>query len=279
MAMIHKGYDIHKGTAAEMFHKAYDDVTDAERDKGKTGNFANVYGIGAAALAKSLGHNIDEAKLKPGTKLLYKTFQAWKLPPYAHNVTYEAALCVIEPLTAKLPDDEAAKVLDGVAYFFSEEVQAGLKEAADFKKMYFNKFPDIKKFIKECSKAAEDRGYVKYWTGRRRHFKNPREEGYKGPNALIQGGCGDIIKKKMYEVRQFLAEGNYATKMINNVHDELTTLHPISRRELDIIPQINKILCDLPFRVPISWGIDWGYKWGEKRKFTSLDDLYKELEI
>jgi DNA polymerase I-like protein with 3'-5' exonuclease and polymerase domains len=96
---------------------------------------------------------------------------------------------------------------------------------------------------------------------------------------VIQGGCGEVIKKKMYEVKCFLDEGHYKTKMINNVHDEITTMHPIERRELEIIPVINKLLQDLPFRVPITWGIEWGYRWGTKKDFTTLEDLYKELGI
>ena len=279
MDLVHKGYDIHTGTASLIFNKPYEEVQSDERDKGKTGNFAIVYGIGGAGFAKALGYSINEEILKPGTKMLYKVFQAWKLPPYSQNITLDAALAVIGPMCEGMEEKEKWKVINGVKYFYDPTVQEGLKAASDFKKKYFAKFPDIKAFTKQCSDTASKRGYIKYWTNRRRHFKNPKEDGYKAPNSLIQGGCGEVIKKKMAEVRYFLKEGNYATKMVNNVHDELTTLHPISKRELEIIPEINKILCDLPFRVPISWGIDWGYRWGDKKPFTTLDGLYKELGV
>jgi len=39
MDLIHKGYDIHKGTASLLFHVPYEEVTDDQRSKGKTTNF------------------------------------------------------------------------------------------------------------------------------------------------------------------------------------------------------------------------------------------------
>jgi DNA polymerase I-like protein with 3'-5' exonuclease and polymerase domains len=212
-----------------------------------------------------MGHSIDEQRLRNGTQVLYKKFQPWKMPPYSDEISEEAAVSGIE--------DE--KVLDGIHYFYSGSVQEGLKAAADFKKKYFSQFPDIKQFIKDCSKAAEQRGWVKTWTGRRRHLKDPKKEAYKAPNAVIQGGAGDIMKVKLWELVNFLKP--YKTKVINSVHDEVCFMVNLS--ELDLIPRLNEILCNLPFRVPISWGIEWGFRWGEKHDFTTLEDLKKELGL
>lgn len=57
-----RGIDIHKKTAAQIFGKAPDDVTKAERDVGKTINFATIYGQGATALAQQLKIERKEAQ-------------------------------------------------------------------------------------------------------------------------------------------------------------------------------------------------------------------------
>lgn len=56
------GEDIHKKTAAQIFNKAPVDVSKAERDVGKTINFATIYGQGATALAQQLQIERKEAQ-------------------------------------------------------------------------------------------------------------------------------------------------------------------------------------------------------------------------
>lgn len=57
-----RGIDIHKKTAGQIFGKAPDTVTKAERDVGKTINFATIYGQGATALAQQLKIERKEAQ-------------------------------------------------------------------------------------------------------------------------------------------------------------------------------------------------------------------------
>ncbi len=57
-----RGIDIHKKTAAQIFNKAAEDVSKAERDVGKTINFATIYGQGATALAQQLKIERKEAQ-------------------------------------------------------------------------------------------------------------------------------------------------------------------------------------------------------------------------
>jgi len=54
---IKKGWDVHRATAAAIFQAEYDEVTDEQRDIGKTLNFALIYGMGTPALASSLKIN------------------------------------------------------------------------------------------------------------------------------------------------------------------------------------------------------------------------------
>lgn len=57
-----EGIDIHRRTASQLFDVAPEDVTAAQRDVGKTVNFATIYGQGATALAQQLSIERAEAK-------------------------------------------------------------------------------------------------------------------------------------------------------------------------------------------------------------------------
>ncbi len=56
------GADIHRATAAKIYHKALEDVTDDERRHAKTANFGIIYGISAFGLSERLGIPRGEAK-------------------------------------------------------------------------------------------------------------------------------------------------------------------------------------------------------------------------
>ncbi|MDE5608641.1 MAG: DNA polymerase I [Muribaculaceae bacterium] len=56
------GADIHRATAAKLYHKPLADVTDTERRNAKTANFGIIYGISAFGLSERLGIPRAEAK-------------------------------------------------------------------------------------------------------------------------------------------------------------------------------------------------------------------------
>jgi len=56
-----RGEDIHKSTAAKIFHEPYEKVTKQQRQFAKTINFGLVYGMSAFGLAKSIGVDVHEA--------------------------------------------------------------------------------------------------------------------------------------------------------------------------------------------------------------------------
>lgn len=154
-----------------------------------------------------------------------------------------------------------------LTYYYSEECQAALKEAGEFKKRYFSQFPGIKQFIADVESVAKKRGWVKTWTGRRRRFADPKKEAYKAVNAIIQGGCGDILKDRLIEVSEFLKDKK--SRVVNLVHDEIAL--EIHNNEWDIIPEISRILGDLDFSVPLYTDFEWSdLSWGEKKKHDEL---------
>lgn len=59
---FNSGLDIHRATAARIYHLPYDQVSDDQRRKAKTANFGTVYGISAFGLAERLDIPRAEAK-------------------------------------------------------------------------------------------------------------------------------------------------------------------------------------------------------------------------
>ncbi len=249
MQYIREGKDIHTSTAAMVFNVPYEEVTKEQRAIGKTTNFAVVYGLGNSSFANSMGYDIDIDEWKKATEYLYKKRKPWELPPYGVASLEEMLAGVKEP-----------SLIRAITYFYSDYVQEAVKFAKAKKDEYFSRFPGIKKFIKDCTEAVRRRGYVKTWTGRRRHFANPRDEAYRGPNSVIQGGCGDIAKVKLSEFDSFF-EGRLSA-VVNTVHDEF--LYEIHKSEMSLIPEIKRIQEDLDFSVPITCSAEIGeHSWGE----------------
>ena len=56
------GHDIHRATAAKIYHEEIENVTDAQRRAAKTANFGIIYGISVFGLAERMGVSRQEAK-------------------------------------------------------------------------------------------------------------------------------------------------------------------------------------------------------------------------
>jgi hypothetical protein len=221
-----------------------------------------VYGLGEAAIAVNIGCKIDEITYKKGGAILREKYniKPWDLPPK-------------ETILMMLTDKEEKAAVE---YYYSDEARSAIAKAKKFKEQYFNTFPRIQQFINDCRYVARQRGYIKTWTGRRRRFRNPKQENYKAPNSVIQGGCGDILKDRCAAVDAYIT--NHSNwKMVNLVHDEIQFEVPID--EIHLIPQVRDILQDLNFRVPITFDLAWSCtNWAEKQDVSSVDDIIEELK-
>jgi DNA polymerase I-like protein with 3'-5' exonuclease and polymerase domains len=80
------GEDVHARTAALMLGIPVSEVTDEARGRGKTRNFASIYGQGIGALADQLGITLDEAR---ELDVQYNTAYP-HMKPYRHKVIARA---------------------------------------------------------------------------------------------------------------------------------------------------------------------------------------------
>lgn len=114
--------------------------------------------------------------------------------------------------------DEAKTMNFGLIYGmgyekFAKALHCTVQEAKLRKQDYFRKLPEITTFINNVKSVARTRGYVTNWLGRVLQFDTGTD--YKAPNALIQGGVGDMCKVAMTEPHP--AESH----MLLQVHDSL----------------------------------------------------------
>jgi len=116
---------------------------------------------------------------------------------------------------------------------------------------------------------AQDNGYVQTVLGRRRYLKdiNSRNAVVRGAaernavNAPIQGSAADIIKIAMINIYNKLEAGNYKTKMLLQVHDEL--VFDVYKPELEKMKALiktemeNAYIMDVPLDVEMDIGVNW----------------------
>ncbi len=115
------------------------------------------------------------------------------------------------------------------AFSLSQDLNISRNEAEDYIKNYFAKYPNVKKYMDNVVEKAKNNGYASTIFKRRRDMPellssnfNTRSFGQRvAMNMPIQGTAADIIKIAMIKVSKALKEGNFKSRLILQVHDEL----------------------------------------------------------
>ena len=144
-------------------------------------------------------------------------------------------------------------------------------EASQIIEEYFKQYPGVKDFQSSTIEQAKSDGYVETMTGRRRYLRDivSRNGTIRAAaertaiNTPIQGSAADMIKIAMVNVSNLLDSGNYETRMLLQVHDELVfDLHQDEREEL--VPKIEEAMMEaLPLSVPVVVESGTGDNWLE----------------
>ena len=82
------GEDIHRDTAARLFHKSPEEVTSDERRKAKTANFGIIYGISAFGLRQRMGNDMSMGEAKDIIEGYFHSYPAIK--EYIDNTIRDA---------------------------------------------------------------------------------------------------------------------------------------------------------------------------------------------
>jgi DNA polymerase I len=161
-------------------------------------------------------------------------------------------------------------IIYGVSAFgLSNQTNLSRSEAKELIDTYYATYPKLRNYISEQIDFARDNGYVQTVLGRRRYLKdiNSRNAVVRGAaernavNAPIQGSAADIIKLAMINIYDKLEAGNYKTKMLLQVHDEL--VFDVYKPELEAIKTLvktemeNAYTLEVPLDVELGVGNDW----------------------
>ena len=163
-------------------------------------------------------------------------------------------------------------IIYGVSAFgLSNQTDLSRGEAKELIDTYYETYPKLRAYMSEQVDFARDNGYVKTVLDRRRYLKdiNSRNAVVRGAaernavNAPIQGSAADIIKIAMINIYNKLEAGNYKTKMLLQVHDEL--VFDVYKPELDEMKTLIKTEMEQAFKmeVPLDVEVDTGLNWLE----------------
>jgi DNA polymerase-1 len=162
-------------------------------------------------------------------------------------------------------------IIYGISSFgLSQRLNISRTEATALIQGYFESFPQVREYMDSAIKVARERGYVETIMGRRRFLPDIRSanaivRGVAERNAInapIQGSAADIIKMAMVNI-QIRLKGNFHTRMILQVHDELIFDVPLG--ELEYIRELVKYEMEhvLPLQVPLIVDMGSGKNWLE----------------
>ncbi|MEM1320904.1 MAG: DNA polymerase I [Bacteroidota bacterium] len=154
----------------------------------------------------------------------------------------------------------------------SRQLDIKRAEASELIKQYFSQYQGLKRYMEKQVELAREQGYVTTLMGRRRYLRdinsrNGMIRSHAERNAIntpIQGTAADMIKIAMIKIHQALKAGDFRTKMILQVHDEL--VFDVYKEELEQVKPIieEQMKTAIPnLKVPIKVGMDTGSNWLE----------------
>jgi DNA polymerase-1 len=155
------------------------------------------------------------------------------------------------------------------AFSLAKELGVSTKTAKEFIDSYFERHSGARRFLDNCVKEAEQKGYVTTILGRRLPIpdivsKNGNIRAFAQRNAInypIQGSAADIIKQAMVRVFERICEEGLKSRLIMQVHDELVFEVPeeerevmgrLVRREME-----HAVTLKVPLKVDVNYGMNW----------------------
>lgn len=159
------------------------------------------------------------------------------------------------------------------AFGLAENLSISRSEAKEIIDNYKKEFVGITSYMDDTVRFAQQNGYVETLMGRKRWLKdinssNFTVRGYAERNAInspIQGTAADMIKLAMIKIHKEMKKGDWQSKMILQVHDEL--VFDAVKEEAEAL---KKLIIDnmttamiLPNGVPVEAEVGQGSNWLE----------------
>jgi len=191
-----------------------------------------------------------------------------------HNAT-AARVFGVDPTTVSVEQRSKAKMVSyGLAYGMEayglgQRLNIPTEEAAVILEAYFIAFPNVKAYMDRTVIEARERGYTETLFGRRRpipelmnsNFRVRQAGERQAMNAGIQGLAADIFKVALVHIDEALVAGQYDSRVVLQVHDEVIVEVPDD--EHDVVGSLvvglmrDAAALDVPLEVNVSWGTTW----------------------
>ena len=155
------------------------------------------------------------------------------------------------------------------AYGLGQRLNISTEEAAVILEAYFVAFPNVKAYMDRTVIEARERGYTETLFGRRRpipelmnsNFRVRQAGERQAMNAGIQGLAADIFKVALVHIDEALVAGEYDSRVVLQVHDEVIVEVPDDEHDVvgDLVVGLMHDAADLdvPLEVNVSWGNTW----------------------
>ncbi len=134
-------------------------------------------------------------------------------------------------------------------------------EAKSYLVSYDRQYPGFRNLYREAEQFAIQHGYIKMWTGRKRHFNMSGILEKDAMNNLIQGGVGEMIRHAIVDIANTFDESELA--MVLSVYDSIL-FEVDETANLQVIMQtLSTIMeyqpwCSVPIKVDFKKGKRWG---------------------
>lgn len=157
----------------------------------------------------------------------------------------------------------------GGATKLSESLNVSELTAKGIISEYFRNYPGFAQAARYAERRADQRGYIQYWTGRRRHFKFESEH-HKAFNSLCQGGAFEIVKRQGTRIHE-AGLNNDECRMDLTVHDSFR-FSIENGKEDKYLPEIKAIMEDVATLAPdklsgVRFAVDIN-RWATKEKWV-----------
>ena len=204
--------------------------------------------------------------------------EAFRLRKDIHTATASKVYGIAESEVTKEMRYKAKSVNFGIiygqgAFGLADNLGISRAEAKEIIDNYKKEFPMIQQYMDNQINFAKEHEYVETLMGRKRWLKdinssNFTVRGYAERNAInspIQGTAADMIKMAMIRIHNEMLLGNWKSKMILQVHDELVfdAVEEEADRLQELIINCMVNALPLPNEVPVEAEVGRGKNWLE----------------
>lgn len=155
------------------------------------------------------------------------------------------------------------------SYGLAQQLSIDPAEAQRLMNAYFERFGNVRDYLRDVVNQARQTGYTETMLGRRRYLPDlnsdqrvRRELAERmALNAPIQGSAADIIKLAMLRVESALVAGGFTSQLLLQVHDELVLECPQSEVH-DVAELVRQQMgAAIELAVPLDVSVGVGSNW------------------